>query len=112
MRILNNPRPVTARAVVGALVFVVAAVDLSATARQDATWMHVDEPRMLNRGFMAPGLYADVVRTGTVGPAWESEAWQPRKPPLGNLAIALGLWLGGAERPPEPYDYWPARAPG
>jgi hypothetical protein len=91
------------------MVFTAATVDLAVTARRETTVMHVDEPPMLNRGFLAPHLYAEVLDTRAVGPLWSGALWQPRKPPLGKLLIALGLRLGGAERPAELYDYWPGR---
>ncbi|HJQ85013.1 MAG TPA: hypothetical protein VKA21_13100 [Candidatus Binatia bacterium] len=67
--------------------------------------LHVDEPRMLNRGFMAGRLYREYLATGRLDPGWEGEVWQARKPPLGNLIVAAALRLGGATPPPEPYRY-------
>lgn len=101
MSVLSTP---AARRRVGAvLIFLVAAIDLTALTRSSP--IHVDEAWMLNRGFMVGPLYREYLRTGTLGPAWDSWLWQPRKPPFGNMVIAAGLWLDGAARPRRPYRY-------
>ena len=84
-------------------VFLLATVDLAREGR--VAGLHVDEPRMLNRGFMAGRLYREYVTTGVASNAWLSEVWQPRKPPLGNVIVAAGLWLDGATPPAAPYEY-------
>jgi len=93
----------TTRRLVAAAVFLLVGADLTRQSR-DAP-LHVDEPRMLNRGFMAGRLYRDYLRTGSVSSEWLGEAWQARKPPLGNVIVGLGLWLGRAEPPAAPYEY-------
>lgn len=87
----------------GLAVFLLSTGDLYRQSR--VVGLHVDEPRMLNRGFMAGRLYREYVTTGVASDEWLSEIWQPRKPPLGNLIIGAGLWLGGATPPATPYEY-------
>jgi 4-amino-4-deoxy-L-arabinose transferase-like glycosyltransferase len=84
-------------------VFLLATADLARESR--LAGLHVDEPRMLNRGFMAGRLYREYVTTGVASDEWLSEVWQPRKPPLGNVIVAAGLWLDGAIPPAAPYQY-------
>lgn len=93
----------TRRRATALLVFLASATDLTVLSR-DAP-IHVDEAWMLNRGFMAAPLYRQYLRTGKTGPGWDSWLWQPRKPPLGNVVIGLGLWLGGRATPDRPYRY-------
>src|SRR6185436_286509 len=96
-------RPSVKRGALAALVFVLVGADLTVQSR--TLPIHVDEAWMLNRGFMAGRLYGEYLRTGVTGPGWDSELWQPRKPPLGNLVIGAGLWLGGIAPPELPYRY-------
>jgi 4-amino-4-deoxy-L-arabinose transferase-like glycosyltransferase len=98
----TSARP-TVRGVLAALVFVVVGADLTMQSR--TVPIHVDEAWMLNRGFMVRRLYGEYLRTGVRGPEWDSEVWQARKPPLGNMVIAAGLWLGGVAPPELPYRY-------
>ena len=96
-------RPVARRSAIAALVFLLSAADLTALTRTGP--IHVDEAWMLNRGFMVGPLYGEYLRTGVAGPGWDSALWQPRKPPLGNVIIATGLWLGRIAPPERPYGY-------
>ena len=91
------------RGVIAAVVFFLAAVDLTQLSRSSP--IHVDEAFMLNRGFLAGPLYRSYWQTGVVSPHWESLVWQPRKPPLGNVIIGLGLWWGNISMPAKPYGY-------
>jgi 4-amino-4-deoxy-L-arabinose transferase-like glycosyltransferase len=91
------------RGMLAALVFVLVGADLTVESR--TAQIHVDEAWMLNRGFMVGRLYGEYLRTGVRSPEWDSELWQPRKPPLGNMVIAAGLWLGGMVPPELPYRY-------
>jgi 4-amino-4-deoxy-L-arabinose transferase-like glycosyltransferase len=95
--------PAGRRHVVALLIFLASAIDLTVLTR--SVPIHVDEAWMLNRGFMVGPLYRDYLRTGALGPAWDSWVWQPRKPPFGNMVIAAGLWLGGAAPSRRPYRY-------
>jgi 4-amino-4-deoxy-L-arabinose transferase-like glycosyltransferase len=96
-------KPLAWRGVIGTLVFLLSAADLTALSRSGP--IHVDEAWMLNRGFMVGPLYGAYLRTGVAGPEWDSPLWQPRKPPLGNVIIATGLWLGRIAPPERPYRY-------
>jgi 4-amino-4-deoxy-L-arabinose transferase-like glycosyltransferase len=91
------------RGVIAAVILLLAAADLTVQSR--SARIHVDEAWMLNRGFLAGPLYRAYLRTGTVSVHWSSTVWQPRKPPLGNVIIGLGLWLGDIPMPAKPYAY-------
>jgi hypothetical protein len=92
-----------ARAVIALALFCLAAADLTAKSR--TAQLHVDEPNMINRGFLAPQLYAHYLRTGSLLPGWNGWIWQPRKAPLGKVIVGAALWLGNAAPPAAPYSY-------